>query len=283
MALNVFGAPRISLKSVALTDDITPRNDSGKDIGYTTCGIWYIISHINHACVSNCRRSFIGDMQMVRAARDIDAGTELFFWYTPPHGFETYSEAQKRLKNWGFTCGCAMCLDRKSVPKPVQAKRNTLKKELLRVIDPTSPERTNIIEATKSLEQLEETYSAEARRPGGVRFELWDAYFAVGIACFVRKKHLEAVDYILKVFEALGFIFTASPRRGKTKSQQPHLKIDQWGIAMDVSVNAFLHLSDAYQAVAPQLSPVARKYAEIAYTIVVGEKETFQDTYPEYK
>ncbi|KAB5582423.1 TPR domain protein [Coniochaeta sp. 2T2.1] len=251
MALNGFGAPRISQKSVAVRTDVTPRDESEKDIGYATCGVWYTLSHINHACVSKCRRSFIGDMQMLRAARDMDAGTELFFW--------------------------------KLTPKPVQAKRKILKHELLRAIGTTSPERTDITKATRTLEQLEQTYSAAAKKPGAVRFELWEAYFALGIACLVKGRHLEAVDSILKGFEALGFIITASPRRGKVKSQEARLKIDQWGVAMDVSINAFLHLSDAYQAVAPQLFPVARKYAETAYTIVVGEKETFYDTYPEYK
>jgi len=42
-------------------------------------GIWIISSYINHSCISNCRRSFIGDMQIIRATQDLHADTELVF------------------------------------------------------------------------------------------------------------------------------------------------------------------------------------------------------------
>lgn len=72
MSLNSFGAPRTSRESVEARANHSER-------GYSTCGIWPIASRINHACLSNCRRSFIGNMLLVRATRDMDAGTELFF------------------------------------------------------------------------------------------------------------------------------------------------------------------------------------------------------------
>lgn len=40
-------------------------------------GIWLKASSMNHACYPNCSRVFIGDMVIVRAARDLATGTEL--------------------------------------------------------------------------------------------------------------------------------------------------------------------------------------------------------------
>ena len=46
-----------------------------------SCGVWPRCSYFNHACGSNACRSYIADVQFVRATRDIEAGTEVTFWY----------------------------------------------------------------------------------------------------------------------------------------------------------------------------------------------------------
>lgn len=51
---------------------------------FHSCGVWPLASYINHSCYSNVRRSFIGDMMIVRATQDLIANTELVFWYTLP-------------------------------------------------------------------------------------------------------------------------------------------------------------------------------------------------------
>lgn len=42
-------------------------------------GVWILASYINHSCLGNCCRSFIGAMQIVRATEDLPPGTELVF------------------------------------------------------------------------------------------------------------------------------------------------------------------------------------------------------------
>jgi SET domain-containing protein len=46
---------------------------------FHSCGVWPLASYINHSCFSNVRRSFIGDMMIVRATQDLRANTELLF------------------------------------------------------------------------------------------------------------------------------------------------------------------------------------------------------------
>jgi hypothetical protein len=46
--------------------------------------IWLIASCINNSCLSNVCYSFISNLQLVCATRDILTNTELTFWYHIP-------------------------------------------------------------------------------------------------------------------------------------------------------------------------------------------------------
>lgn len=35
------------------------------------CGVWVLAARINHSCIGNCSRSFIGDMQIIHATCDL--------------------------------------------------------------------------------------------------------------------------------------------------------------------------------------------------------------------
>jgi hypothetical protein len=104
MSLNVFGCPVTTLKSHT---EVTSDNFSKENANFHSCGIWVKASYINHSCLGNVRRSFIGDMMIVRAAKDLDVGTELMFPYEAPEGIYT-SETERKFKNWGFVCTCAL-------------------------------------------------------------------------------------------------------------------------------------------------------------------------------
>ncbi|KND88680.1 Protein unc-45 [Tolypocladium ophioglossoides CBS 100239] len=275
ISLNSFGAPRTSRATFSDTMSDHMNMKSGENPGHTTCGIWLLASRINHSCVSNCDRSFIGAMQIVRATRDLQAGTELFFYYWPPVPLESYEEAQKHLSNWGFTCGCELCMDRKATPKATLQRRKVLHGDLKKVLK--GHRATNFSKAQRLLKQLEETYPMT--EANAVRLELWDPYFALGAYLLSTNQPADAVKMIVKGFEALGYIITACPPIGNAKP--PQLKVKRWGIAKDYTPQAFLDLFEAYKKLAPELCPTARQYAEVAYSMVVGERETICDVFPE--
>jgi SET domain-containing protein len=56
-------------------------------------GLWALISLINHSCIANCDHAFIGDMQIVRAREDIEAGCELFISYHDSLPLQSYDES----------------------------------------------------------------------------------------------------------------------------------------------------------------------------------------------
>lgn len=247
----------------------------GEEHSYTTCGTWLLASRINHSCVGNCRRSFIGDMQIIRATSDLPADTELFHCYRPPLPLESYEEAQKHLSNWGFTCGCDLCMARKATPSTAIQRRKAIYRKLNTVMNGSAA--TNVSAALRLLKQLEETYpETEAN---AVRLELWDPYFALGATLLSTGKPADAVKMIIKGFESLGYSITACPPIGDAKPAQ--LEVKQWGLSNDYTIWAFLNLFRAYKTLAPELCATAKRYVEDAYSMVVGEKETIYDELPE--
>lgn len=137
----------------------------------------------------------------------------------------------------------------------------------------------DIRSAQKTVQRLDDTYSSAAKSPGAVRLEVYSPYLTLSQWLMKFKKPYEAFEMTVKGLEALGFIISAGPSGGDPKSSEPELHIRQWGIANPFSVNAFLDLYRAYKTAAPQLAAAARMYAEVAYSMVMGEKETFLDTY----
>lgn len=218
-------------------------------------------------------------MQIVRATRDLEEGSELFVSYGLPCELHSYEETQERLRKWGFTCDCDLCLDQKVTSKEVMAQRESLRKSLRQFMESQSGE-MDIPNAQKTFETLEQTYSATAKIPGAVRMELYMHYFNFGMKLLDVNRPSEAIEATLKGLEALGFVISASPPRRRPKSSNPELLIKQWGVAVPFSADAFLTLHRAYKRIAPQLSVAARTYMEVAYSMVMGEKETILDSFP---
>ncbi|KAF5983620.1 TPR domain-containing protein [Fusarium coicis] len=269
-SLNCFGAPRTSRESSLQATSSSRDMSDDKDFKYTTSGIWLLASRINHSCVGNCRRSFIGDMQIVRATRDLPADTELFFCYRHPVRFETYQEAQKGLNHWGFTCGCELCLLKKATPRSVLQRRKVLTDDLKRLLD--HPGSANKAKVSRLMKVLEETYPRN--NDCAIRIELWEPYFAFGAHLLENNQLNVAAKMILKGLEALGHSIIACPPNDIT--DRPRLEVERWGVANDALPWAFNNLAYAYRQLAPELCLAAEHYAGLSYSMV-GEKETWPD------
>lgn len=72
-----------------------------------SAAVYHRASMFNHSCVGNAHESFLGDLIIVRATRDIKAGEEIFISYI---GKPTSPDRNERFqRNWGFTCDCSLC------------------------------------------------------------------------------------------------------------------------------------------------------------------------------
>jgi len=266
MSLNVFGCPRTSLKNHL--DRSTKEKHSA---AYHTSGIFITASHINHSCHCNARRSFIGDMQIVRAAQNIPAGTEITFWYAVPESTDTYDKTQEKLANWGFKCTCIACQANKKAKKKTVDKRLKIRSDLLAALD--NPKGVDTAKFERSLGAIESTYTIPATTVP--RLLLWDPYLFLTRAYSSEKKSAHVITYAWKTLASLGFVI----KREQPTSLTSIFEIEQWGQVVDHVIETWVHLWVAYATLAPNLCEKCERYARITYKICIGEDVTFGENY----
>ena len=267
MSLNVFGCPTST--SLNTHKDLL-MNKANDQKHFHSCGIWIKASYINHSCMSTARRAFIGDMMIVRATRDLEAGTEVTFWYHPPIS-TSVEDLQKKLAHWNFVCDCVICLDARATGASVLNERRTMVKGLKRMID-RAPAAIKARKIKSLLDSLEKTYTHPTEEVP--RLLLWEPQQALAHACAAQNKPKESIKWIGKSLVALGFAVT-----GADDSQHPFV-VTRWGLVMDRLVQAFLQARDAFIAIqALEKSRQAEEYARTAYKMIVGEDQTFSATY----
>ncbi|KAI1107497.1 hypothetical protein F4804DRAFT_161755 [Jackrogersella minutella] len=270
--VNSFGAGRTSHKQ--FMDTLNGLGEVEPD--HTTCGVWPIASRINHSCITNCRRSFIGDMQIVRACKDLEPNTEVYFGYHHSSVSETFETAQEKLKNWGFVCNCLLCLDKKSTPLRTIRLRESLNRSLLSALK-LSIWMAHQAQVKKMLEDLEKTYASRPDACLVPRLELSEPYIMLGTRLIAENMFADGLEMTLKGLEAIGYVIVACPPRnaaGENNKKNIALEIKRWGIVDVRTAIAFFNMMQAYETLAPELCKITKEYVGIAYSICCGEKET---------
>lgn len=210
---------------------------------------------------------------IVRATQDLDANAELVFTYNATLVSSPYEKVQKGLSNWGFTCECMLCVDKKDTPMGVVKRRISLNKDLEAAIKRCNSS-AQLARTRGLLEQLHHTYST---RQGVPHRGLWDKYVALGAAFYNQGRLTEATELFV---EGLGMIgYTMELCLPGKASKKPALKITTWGLANEHIAGVFVQLTKAYQILSPQFSAAARQYAELFISIVCGEKDSFDLVY----
>lgn len=270
-----------SLHCPRITGDLSSKEtlvgiDEGGDKtrNYNCCGLWPLASHIKHCCIANCRRSFIGDMQIIRAATDLAAGEELAVSYYSPIPWGTYKDIREIMRTWGLVCCCELCAQRKAMSQPVLEKRNTLRESIQAATRDSS--KMDIPDVLRLIKKLNKTYSATPTTT--IRLELFTPFFAVGIKHITSDNPAEGIEMIVKALEVLGFRIAAHPP-GPAKVSR--LEVKKWGIPHFAIPFAFAGLFRAYRVLAPELCPAAKKYVEISYSMIVGHVEPILEVFPE--
>ncbi|CCG83579.1 Predicted protein [Taphrina deformans PYCC 5710] len=70
-------------------------------------GVWYYPSYFNHSCLNNCSRTFIGNLLIIKASRDIGAGEELTLGYV--NKLHDFYDRKDCFYDFGFDCDCHLC------------------------------------------------------------------------------------------------------------------------------------------------------------------------------
>lgn len=270
ISLNAFGCPRTSLESHFKHSKTS--EEQRKEPVFHTTGLFPNASYINHSCNSNARRTFIGDMQIVRAARNIPANTEITFWYHAPDPMLSYQQTQDRFGNWGFVCTCCICENTRTAPKKVLTKRKALLGDLEDAF--SARPAANLAKAERLLTAIEKTYDVPASTVP--RLTLWDPYLLLTRFYSAQKNPLKAIETAYKVLEALGYVI----KRQDPTSFTSTFEVQTWGLMQNRVVETWMHMWIAgYAAGAPVMGKQAKAYTKMSYKIVVGEDKTFGERY----
>ncbi|KAJ5042254.1 uncharacterized protein L3040_004807 [Drepanopeziza brunnea f. sp. 'multigermtubi'] len=278
LTTNSLGGSLTSLSSHLAASTLTPTASSGH-----SSGLWILAATINHSCFSNCRRSFIGDMLIIRASQDLPADTELLWAYRNPAAKDhEYDATQKSLSEYEFICACELCTDAKATGKKMLKKREALRAELSAAFGAGSVRggfdcgKVDMGRLEKTLGLLEKTYSSSAIEVP--RTGIWDPYLALTRMYAILGRPQNVIWSVLKVLENLGFAIEGAsfpPARADSV-----IAVVKWGLVVDHLVECWVLLWTAYAVLRDvRRAEMAREMAVVSYRVLVGEDETFEETY----
>ncbi|CAI7581905.1 unnamed protein product [Penicillium glandicola] len=260
ISLNSFGSPTSSR-----ADHIHDACDSSRSSEMLhNCGVWPYASKLNHSCMSNAHRAFIGDMMIIRAAVDIPADTELTIWYLLP----APENQPMDFRHWGFECCCAMCADVRATDPCILENRVRQRAHIAMALEKGS----SVISCKRAetlIENLAKTYPRPVEQV--LHLGLWEPLTLIAGVYASQGQHDKAGEAVSQALAAVGFVLEGSV--------EGPLVVKKWGLAMDNLVVAWLILRKYFLEVAPERATQVGRYARMAYLISVGEETSFDATY----
>lgn len=130
--------------------------------GNANTGLWIHASYLNHSCVPNSDKEFIGDMMVLRATQPITAGDEIFHSYTQPMDYDTRRSVL--MDNWNFECKCALCVAEMRDDPITRKRRQELAAEadnFTQRVHWVDAKRLSIAKAQRYLQAIEKTYDKQ--------------------------------------------------------------------------------------------------------------------------
>ena len=262
---NSFGCPSVR------SSNNTAQKELASPSGHPSTGLWLRTAYTNHACNGNAMRSFIGDMMIIRATRDITKDEEILMPYRLPNPINAITQEELQ-KIWGFKCDCSICTAEASSPSFQRKKRAQLiEKATLLLKSPPNKPGSTLAQVEKLIIQLTNTYDERKfenkPRLGLVAPGLWlcQAYKEQA----QHKKILEAATGLLR---NLGFVVMI---KGTTVDvERNHCLVE--GRAMDAAMFA------AHALRATGKGEAARQMEDLAkglYLVMFGEMRGFEDRY----
>lgn len=267
---NAFGCP-----NVRSTDNHDP-SEMDHDPRSAT-GIWITASYINHACDGNAIRSFIGDLMIVRATKDIPEGVEITMPYRMAEADN--KETRKALeKTWGFKCACELCVVEMKTGGSHASKRRQLLTEAEALLENNPqnaraqpPSKELMAKAQRLYDQLAATYDKTLfkamPRLGLIDLGLW--------LINAQTKNANPKDVVDRAIETLrncGYVIEMKGREVKVDHQHCFTH----AAAEDAAVHA------AHALVFNGDDVLGKQFEELAkklYVTRLGELRGYEDRY----
>lgn len=210
VARNSFGIPTPTPQS-AKADQwgvYTSQSDGSSNLNPQNSAIFCHAALINHSCLSNVEKRFMGDLIIVRAYRSIGEGEEILLDYAPGLFNDARSRSNAFARTWQFSCDCQLCVAESQQPDEtldlriaLTAEAHALSEELSRNM-PTSVSRDADIGRLVALaKQLEASYAAD-ELPKCLAY----VYTTLALLHGGRKDFSSHMQAITQGFESLGWV-----------------------------------------------------------------------------
>lgn len=273
--LNGFGCPNIR----------SSLDDDEEALGGKSTGIWLHASYMNHSCLPNTTRAFIGDMMIVRATRDIAAGEEILTSYQP--AMMAFPARMEKFNFWGFRCDCPICQLERQLPASAFAGRERIEKEAKAFIATNPRTQANLgqsvgaaktAQAKEILRRLEETYKKSVYegfpRLGCVPIDLWLVQASLSA---VQAGLSPAMDIAatIRLIQDLGY---------KVKVKASEVSIDRTnGVVCPQVVHAAMYAKVAWRlAGKPEVALAFVELAKEVYLAIVGVMDGFEERFGDH-
>jgi tetratricopeptide (TPR) repeat protein len=147
-----------------------PGSQFGEEEGASnsSTGLWIWAAYINHSCIANAKKEYIGDLMVLRATRPITANEEIFHSYDGSSDYDARRTAL--MTTWGFECTCALCTAEKADDVAVRQKRRELASEADAFVNRehwAHAKRLTVAKAQRLARAIDDTYDGK-RYKGGV-------------------------------------------------------------------------------------------------------------------
>lgn len=212
-------------------------------------GFWTHASYVNHSCLPNTIRTFIGDIRFMRAVRDISAGEELTNQYVAPD-IDIIDRQETLRTTWGFECDCQLCHVDGDITEDTRKNRlrqfEQLKSMVLKLSEKGPPTITSLKKIARTLRELEALYSPSASdsRQGEDRYKRLPRLALVHPTLFLteawrRVKNVDrTIEYALKLLRNFGIIVNV-------EGKELNMEIKA-GLVNVETVRALSYLAESY-------------------------------------
>ncbi|KAF2749340.1 SET domain-containing protein [Sporormia fimetaria CBS 119925] len=260
--LNCFSVPTRSV------DLITQPPNSNPELRN---GFWIHASYLNHSCVPNTVRTFLGDIHFLRATRDIEAGEELMQQYVAPE--IDIEERQKTFEaTWSFRCDCKLCEADGAVSQEIRKQRvvkfEELKSAVLKLGKSGKMTNTSIKKVARGLKELEALYTPQE---GGDPYAHLPRLALVHPTLFLTEAWRgvgnveKTTEYALKLLRNFGILTSVENGTLEVLGNEGFINVE--------GVRALKYLAEAYQTKGESgLAESCKALAKVWFVIITGSE-----------
>ncbi|KAF2013620.1 hypothetical protein BU24DRAFT_464383 [Aaosphaeria arxii CBS 175.79] len=262
---NCFSVPTRSVDMISQPPNSNPELRNG---------CWLHASYVNHSCLPNSVRTFIGDIHFLRATRDITAGEEITHQYVSPD-IDIIDRQERYRGTWGFECDCGLCktdgrideASRKERSQKFEDLKNTVMKLGERGMTITS-----IKKIARGLREIEALYSpSDAATDEGDLYRQLPRLALVHPSLYLTEawKGVNNVDktieYARKLLRNFGILTTTDNDRFEVVSNSGLINIE--------AVRALRYLAEGYTSKGEsQLAKDCIELGKLWFLIITGSE-----------